>query len=379
MIETLGQNKDVWTKEWQSLSPESEIQMWDYYGGRQWISKYVPRHGKTIEAGCGLGRYNFYFSKLGIDIEGIDFSSDTIAFLKKWSEENNFSTNFVLGDITKMPYPDSSINGYISLGVIEHFVEGPQKPLLEAFRVMKPGGVAIITTPNISFYLLYKRLVRKAKSAARKLLRMPVGSSPFFQYEYRPYQLRRFLENTGFYVSRATGADLLYPFNEIGNFSGSNLQKKSFSYWFSDFFENTIIRSFGAQSITVSVKTADIMHCFFCDKLSAEIGSLKVFDVPVCSSCGTRDISLLYIKGRKVSYSASYLINPPVTKSESQKCKFCNTEFVTDPISEKFGFIDNACPTCLKMPEVNIKLCVSNIQPVWRKRKPVGNKKPSGN
>jgi hypothetical protein len=159
----------------------------------------------------------------------------------------------------------------------------------------------------------------------------------------------------------------------MGNFSGTNLKVNSFSYRFSDFFENTIIRTFGAQSITVSVKTADIMHCFFCDKLSAEIGSLKVFDVPVCTSCETKDISLLYLKGRKVSYAAFYLINPPVIKSESQICKFCNTEFVTDPIFEKFGFIDNACQTCLKIPEVNIKLCVSNIQPVWRKRKPVKN------
>ena len=83
-MENLGQNTDTWVDAWKGIAPESEIQMWDFYGLRQWILKYVPRHGKSVEAGCGLGRYVFYLSQLGLDIEGIDFSEPTILYLNKW-------------------------------------------------------------------------------------------------------------------------------------------------------------------------------------------------------------------------------------------------------------------------------------------------------
>ncbi|WP_024335393.1 class I SAM-dependent methyltransferase [Desulfotignum balticum] len=114
----LGQSLSTWDNAWKEISPISEIQMWDYYGGRQWITKYVPRFGKVIEAGCGLGRYNFYLKRLGIDIEGIDFSENAITKLNQIKSEIDPTAKFIYGDITDLPYEDNSISGYISLGVV---------------------------------------------------------------------------------------------------------------------------------------------------------------------------------------------------------------------------------------------------------------------
>ena len=77
----IGQNTNAWNDEWKELTPESEIRMWDFYGLRQWILKYAPRYGVTVEAGCGLGRYVFYLSQLGFYITGVDFSEPTIHYL----------------------------------------------------------------------------------------------------------------------------------------------------------------------------------------------------------------------------------------------------------------------------------------------------------
>ena len=79
---SLGQDDKIWRNSWDLVSPESEIRKWDFYGLRPWILKYTPRNGKVLEAGCGLGRWNFYLSNLGIDIEGLDFSGETINSLK---------------------------------------------------------------------------------------------------------------------------------------------------------------------------------------------------------------------------------------------------------------------------------------------------------
>lgn len=91
MSNNIGQKQEVWDNEWGGLTPESEIQMWDFYGLRPWILKFTPRHGKIVEAGCGLGRYNFYFSRMGIDIEGVDFSKPTVEYLNSWKKNTTLT------------------------------------------------------------------------------------------------------------------------------------------------------------------------------------------------------------------------------------------------------------------------------------------------
>lgn len=216
MIEDFGQKSAVWSKWWGGITPLSEIRMWDFYGGRQWITKYVPRFGKVVEAGCGLGRYVFYLKRLGIDIEGIDFSPAVIEIVNSIKSEIVPEAVFRQADVSQLPYKDSSLSGYISLGVIEHFVDGPDKVLAEAHRVLRPGGVAIVTTPNTSFLVIYRRLKRRLKDLVKRSVGLKTVPPDFFQYEYSPGKLKNYLMNQGFHVSRAEGFDLQYPFCEIG-------------------------------------------------------------------------------------------------------------------------------------------------------------------
>lgn len=368
-IENTGQDNKVWTDEWQKLSPESEIKMWDFYGGRQWITKYAPRHGKTLEAGCGLGRYVFYLSQMGIEIEGLDFSEATINFLNQWKVENHLIANFLKGDVTSLPYPDNSLSGYISLGVVEHFMEGPQKALSEAFRALRPGGIAIITTPNTSFLIIYRNLLKRVKNIVKRIIRREIIHPPFFQYEYSPGKLKSFLQHQGFYVSRDESCDLLYPFCEIGGFTGENLKKGKFAYWFANTFENTWFKKFGGQSVTISIKRAPLMYCFLSGQLTATPESLERFDVPISKEFQDSKLASLFLKNRKVIYSEDYEIKPPFIQPEERICDFSGDQYLTDPIFETFGFNKNVSPGMLKTPEVNIELCVKQIKPVWRKRK----------
>lgn len=272
------------------------------------------------------------------------------------------------GDVTCLPYEDNSMSGYISLGVVEHFIEGPQKAIAEAYRVLRPGGIAIITTPNISFYVRYRKLKTRIKKAIKKLIGRRIIDRPFFQYEYTPEQLKHFCQAQGFYVSRAEGCDLLFPFNQIGGLNGANLVPGSFAYWFSNKFENTWIKNFGGQSITVSIKSAPLMHCFLNGKLSATPDSLQRFDVPISKEMQNTPMAKNYIKNKNVSYACRYLINPKILNPEPRICEFTGKQYVTDPIFETFGFNSNVCSDALLNPEINILLCAENIQPIWRKR-----------
>lgn len=367
-IKNTGQDKKVWTESWEKYSVESLIQKWDYWGLRQWILKYTPRFGKSLEAGCGLGRNNFYLESLGIDIDGLDFAGETISNLNLWKEKTGYYSNFIQGDITKLPYPDSSLSGYLSFGVIEHFIEGPHEALTEAYRVLRPGGIAIISTPGVSFNIFYFKLKNQLKRIIKKILFIESPPSPFFQYWYNIHKLKKFVEKAGFYVSRYSSADLMYAFCEAGGFTDKWVKKGSFGYWFSQQNETSILKFLGAQSITISVKLAPVMHCFCCGEISANPESLHMYDVPVCKVCSDNrnDLVGLYVKKRKVSFAQPYIINPPILKPKEKRCGFCDKDYTTDLLFEDFGFNRTVCKSCLKKPEVNILLSNLNVKPVWR-------------
>ncbi len=368
MYKDLGQDEIVWSNEWEKLTPESEIQMWDFFGLRQWISKFIPRYGKTIEAGCGLGRYVFYFSRMGIDIDGIDFSLRTIEYLNRWKMENGFDVIFKNENIVNLGYDDDSLSGYISLGVIEHFIEGPEKVLNEAYRVLRPGGIAIISTPSISFYIFYQKLKKLIKNTAKTILIQKKSEEPFFQYWYRPRKLKKFIESTGFKVSIYRSADLFYAFCELGNYSLKYINENSFGYRFANKNETSFLRFLGAQSITISVKVADKMFCFLCGEYSAKETSLRYFDVPICTTCADKKISDYYRKNKIAKYCTSYIMNPPIKSICKSICDFCHKEYTTDKIFEDYGFCKNVCNDCLKIPINNIILTNDYVKPIWRKR-----------
>jgi ubiquinone/menaquinone biosynthesis C-methylase UbiE len=366
-----SQDEKVWTKEWDKLSTESEIQIWDFFGLRQWITKFTPRYGKTIEAGCGLGRYVFYLSKMGIDIEGVDFSESVIERLNQWKSDNGYNNQFIKGNILNLDYPDNSLSGYISLGVVEHFIDGPHEALAEAYRVLRPGGVAIISTPNISFYIFILKIRDKFKHIIKKIIRHKGQKDLFHQYWYRPGKLSRFMREAGFDVRAGRGADIQFVFCEMGNYTDKYLKKGTFGYWFSNKFENTPFASFGAQSITISIKRAPLMHCFVCGELKAGESSLKDYSVPVCEKCRDNKTSAYYLKEKKTKYGKEYRINPELNTNKKNVCEFCNKEYLTDRIFEDYGFSKNVCNDCLRIPEVNIELCSEHIKPLWRERPPI--------
>ncbi len=49
-----------------------------------------------------------------------------------------------------MPFDNAYFDGVWSLGVIEHFIDGYASIILEAKRVLRPGGYLFITVPSIS-------------------------------------------------------------------------------------------------------------------------------------------------------------------------------------------------------------------------------------
>ena len=105
------------------------------------------RHQPLLEAGCGSGQWMHYFKKFGIDATGIDWSET----LRSRSLDYDPTVHFDNGDMRALPYPNDSFGGVVAMGSPEHVLEGPARVFQEFYRVLRPGGVAIITVPHYFF------------------------------------------------------------------------------------------------------------------------------------------------------------------------------------------------------------------------------------
>ena len=147
-----GQNPDFWEKKLQGLDVgyAKEMGKEDYM--TDIFLKYFPKEGNILDGGCGTGQHVLVYRDLGYEIEGIDFSDEAIEKII------NFDNNAPCkkGNILQIEAPDSSYACYYSLGVFEHFEEGPIAAIKEARRILSDNGVFIISVP-------YENLFRKIK------------------------------------------------------------------------------------------------------------------------------------------------------------------------------------------------------------------------
>jgi SAM-dependent methyltransferase len=108
------------------------------------IHRYFKPGARLLEAGCGSGRFVYWLTEKGYDIEGLEISPTTVETLNKLYP----SLKITQGDVCQLPYPDNSFDGILSLGVIEHVFAGMTVPIQEMYRVLKPGGVALVIVPS---------------------------------------------------------------------------------------------------------------------------------------------------------------------------------------------------------------------------------------
>lgn len=100
-------------------------------------------YGKLLEVGCGEGRgINLLLPKVE-KFSAIDKIANVVEGLKKKFPQGSF----ISGNIPPLPYDDNIFDCVVSFQVIEHIADD-NLYLKEISRVLKPNGVAMITTPN---------------------------------------------------------------------------------------------------------------------------------------------------------------------------------------------------------------------------------------
>ncbi|HZA88973.1 MAG TPA: class I SAM-dependent methyltransferase [Solirubrobacterales bacterium] len=190
---------------------------------RALIERYLDRDASTVEAGTGGGRILGEMSRLGFaSLAGFDFVSELVAEARR--SDPTGAIPFEVQDARRLDYPDRSFDQVLYLQQLLSALEDEgdrRRVISEAFRILKPGGIALLSvlpfevrTRSIRHrpYLLYLRLLRRLRRTRRPdqllpRLRMRGRLNPGalrdagpHVYWYRAEEIERELRGAGFEV-----------------------------------------------------------------------------------------------------------------------------------------------------------------------------------
>lgn len=146
---------------------EKVKRFWDFYNNYQafedhWFSKafggaivkfvgkFVSLKGKVLDYGIGKGHLAPHLlANRNLELRAVDFSKETVDNINKQfgSTENFKGCSLVQG--FPSPFNDNEFDIVMLIEAIEHLTDNYLLPTLqEAYRILKPGGSLVITTPN---------------------------------------------------------------------------------------------------------------------------------------------------------------------------------------------------------------------------------------
>jgi len=147
-----------------------------------------------LDAGCGTGWFSKAAVERGAKVTSMDLGEGLLEEVKK-----KCTSKRIVGSILEIPFEENSFDIIVSSEVIEH-IPNPLDAIDELYRVLKPGGTLILSTPNRLWYFSL-RIANALKIRPYQGLENWVWRSG----------LKNKLKNTGFKVEQFPGIHL-FPF-----------------------------------------------------------------------------------------------------------------------------------------------------------------------
>ena len=98
----------------------------------------------VLDVGCGIGWLVWQFARGGANVTGIDLSDNSLALARRRLDYDGLQAELVKGNAQELPFPDGSFDFVTSAGVLHHTPD-TQKAINEVYRVLRPGGRAMIS------------------------------------------------------------------------------------------------------------------------------------------------------------------------------------------------------------------------------------------
>jgi ubiquinone/menaquinone biosynthesis C-methylase UbiE len=190
---------DVYSRVYDSvyqLMPYRKL-LWDTYQALE-----LGPGMRVLDAGCGTGNFEHFVHQKNppsVRIDAVDFSAAMLAVAKKKNSDLD-NVEFSRGDLSaRLPYPDSCFDRILSINVL-YALPDPDSTMRELLRVLKPGGVIVVTSPAPEFAVAalvvdHFRRVKNIWGAWRKIATVATSVGVFAVSGVAQWALNNFVIN----------------------------------------------------------------------------------------------------------------------------------------------------------------------------------------
>lgn len=229
---------DYKKKFWEDVDREYEDQ-----ADRMAIRKLLPkRMEKFADIGGGYGRLAGEYLKRARKVYLFDYSKSELAQAKEVYGDKIITK---AGDIYELPFKENELDGLMMIRVTHH-LDDLKKAISELYRVLKPGGVAVIEVANKRTLPKIARFITR-RSKVNPFDKKPANykeiSADGF-YNYHPKYVEDMFKEIGFKRERVLS---------VSNFRSRGL-KKVFGT------KNLIKMENGAQKVLAPVRFAPSIY-----------------------------------------------------------------------------------------------------------------------
>jgi len=127
----------------------------------------------VLDLGCGTGVCTFDIAKKSKKTIGVDISPWAIQNAKKNSLTKKLNVDFVVADAENMHFQDDTFDIVINTALLQYF-DKPEKVIKEIYRVLKPGGIAVIEVP-LKYGLYYFKPLMSFLTSKRDIGKEPIN------------------------------------------------------------------------------------------------------------------------------------------------------------------------------------------------------------
>jgi SAM-dependent methyltransferase len=170
------------------------------------LSRHLaPAGGRFLDCGCGIGQYvQPLCRRYGLDAFGVEYEQEAVDSIQL---DDFLKRRIVQGDLQALKYADGEWDYALLNEVLEH-VGDDERVLREIHRVLKPGGLLFVFSPNRWFPFETHGITLKI--TGQRVYWLPF--TPYLPLElgellytswarnYWQGQLRKMLESSGFAI-----------------------------------------------------------------------------------------------------------------------------------------------------------------------------------
>jgi len=144
------------------------------------IQQLLPAPARVLDVAAGQGAFSVKLRDLGHDVQALDFSRDN------WKADDvplllaDLDTDFA----SEFPESEKQFDALVAIEIIEH-LENPFRFVRECAKLLKPGGLLFLTTPNVeavSSRLMFLYTGRLSGFGAYETVR-PAHITPIFKWK----------------------------------------------------------------------------------------------------------------------------------------------------------------------------------------------------